>query len=69
MKYIKTMQLPLNGETIELEGKSIYDGQTKRFTCVCEDETTKIVPITFNGKVATLGKVDGKGEIEIFFEC
>lgn len=65
MKYSKTMQLPLDGENIDLKEKSIYDGQTKRFTCVCKDETTKIVPITFSGKVATLGKVDGKGEIEI----
>ena len=60
----KTIDLPYEGGEFDIEEVSAFDGQTKRFTCEAGDGV-EIVPVSFKGKKAKVGKVGGSGTLKL----
>ena len=60
------IDLPYDGGEFDLEEASAFDGQTKRFACEAGDGV-EIVPVSFKGKKAKVGKVAGSGKLNLLF--
>ena len=60
------IDLPYDGGEFDLEEASAFDGQTNRFACEAGDGV-EIVPVSFKGKKAKVGKVAGSGKLNLLF--
>lgn len=66
--YHGTIKLPSKPLTVDLEAPSEYfDGQTKQFLMRADDGSGVIIPVTFDGKKATIPAVKGTGKLMIYF--
>lgn len=65
--YHGTIKLPSKPLTIDLKAPSEYfDGQTKQFL-MSDDNGSRLISVTFNGKKATIPAVNGTGKLMIYF--
>lgn len=65
--YHGTIELPSKPLTIDLETKSEYfDGMTKQFL-MSDDNGSRIIPVTFDGKKATIPAIKGTGKLMVYF--
>lgn len=65
--YHGTIKLPSKSLTIDLKAPSEYfDGMTKQFL-MSDDNGSRLIPVTFDGKKATIPAVKGTGKLMIYF--
>lgn len=65
--YHGTIELPSKPLTIDLKAPSEYfDGMTKQFL-MSDDNGSRLIPVTFDGKKATIPAVKGTGKLMIYF--
>jgi hypothetical protein len=65
--YHGTIELPSKPLTVDLKAPSEYfDGQTKQFL-MSDDNGSRLIPVTFDGKKATIPAVKGTGKLMIYF--
>lgn len=65
--YCKKIGLPSKKMAVTLKAPSEnFDGQTKEFL-MPGDNGNRLIPVTFDGKEATIPAIKGTGELTIYF--
>lgn len=66
-KYYGLVELPSKPLNIDLKAPSEYfDGKTKQFL-MSDDNGSRLISVTFDGKKATIPAVNGTGKLMIYF--